>query len=899
MRKKITGICLSALMALNCYAQRNDSSVMSYQASPIHMQSRWAKDVSTENALREYPRPQLQRKKWQNLNGLWEYAITDSITLTPRKFDGNILVPFPIESALSGVQKRLLPDKRLWYRKTFKRPSTKSGEHIILNFGAIDWQATIFINNKQVGQHTGGYQKFSFDITTFLDKEDNEILIKVYDPSDQGPNPHGKQVLNPANIYYTPSSGIWQTVWVEIVAPLYITNLKTTPDIDNGTLELNITTTGKIEKSRLEIIASKNGKTISVTKTPIAQDEVRCKINIPNARLWSPNDPFLYDLSIKIIKGNKTVDEIKSYFGMRKINIQKDEKGADRIFLNNKYTFNLGTLDQGFWPEGLYTAPTDEALEFDIKTIKSLGFNTIRKHIKIEPERWYYHADRIGILVWQDFVNPPHGLPSGSKEIFETEMRETIDQLYNHPSIVTWVLFNERWGAYDQARLTTWLKKYDSSRIIDGHSGEMLYVNDQLRDPAVNPWEGSDMTDVHSYPNPRNAPPQPNKARVVGEFGGIGVSVPDHEWDDMQGWGYIQVSPAELKGKYSHMIQELKKLETEGLSAGIYTQPFDVEGEENGLITYDRDIIKIPVNEIRTINQQLVDQTSGFNLEPKFIIAKNINVNNNDSQYEELLKEFKQGKKDSAFLRRIIIISLRKKDQEQTTIVGNVYIDALTTPFSKENVNFIRKITKTSKDRGFYLFRDYPKKIDSILWENAAINKVKSIIDAEEIAPYRSDSINWEALQQKVEKKYGDIGTELVLGKQMLYYGIEAKNKNWEKYAKYYVLYFERAYKHPEYDINAVTWILYENVNDTKVLEFATNIMKYAIENRPIYQIPEVYDTYANLLHKTNKSGEAIKWEEKALLLGKGTQDEKIYAETLQKMKSGLPTWPQTQARNN
>jgi hypothetical protein len=600
----------------------------------------------------------------------------------------------------------------------------------------------------------------------------------------------------------------------------------------------------------------------------------------------------LYDLTIKILKNNKPIDVVKSYFGMRKIDIQKDEKGTDRIFLNNKYTYNLGILDQGFWPEGLYTAPTDEALAFDIKTIKTLGFNTIRKHIKIEPERWYYHADKIGVLVWQDFVNPSQDLRPGSKPAFEKEMQETMEQLHSHPSIITWVLFNERWGAYDQQRLTELVKKNDPSRIVNGHSGELLYVDNQLREPADNPWVSSDMTDVHSYPDPRMPPSKPNTARVLGEFGGVGVSVPGHQWDDMQGWGYVQATPSELKEKYAHMIRELKELEKAGLSGSIYTQPFDVEGEENGLLTYDRAIIKIPVKEIRMLNQQLVTQTSGFMEDTQFTIATNIDLNDNDSRYKELANEYRKGNHDSTFLRRLTLMAIRKKDIGGATQIGNSYIDVLKDPFSKENLTFISKITKNSKDKGFELFFKNQEKIDKLLGATYALKKITKIMDDEEIAPiYKAKADpNWDSIHLNLKTKYGDIGEEFAYGSHMIYCGYVAEPKDWGNYGKYYVLYFERALKHPLYYINNLTWLVFEHVNDPKILKFATDVMEYAI--RTWDQSPEAYDTYANLLHKANQSSEAIKWEEKALQMKKGAPDEKVYTEALQKMKSGQPTWP-------
>ncbi|MBO9727323.1 MAG: glycoside hydrolase family 2 [Chitinophaga sp.] len=897
--------CLAFALSISTYVNAqspqnipvSNSDAGRYKMQPIHLQSRWAKDVNPNNALKEYPRPQMIRSNWENLNGLWQYAITDLSESKPINYSGYILVPYPVESALSGVQKKLMPNNLLWYKRSISKPKLNSDERLFLHFDAVDWKATIYVNGKEIGEHTGGYQNFSFDITDYLKSGQNELIVKVFDPTDMGPNPHGKQVLRPANIYYTPSSGIWQTVWLETVPAKHIIGFKTTPDIDKEELTIDINTTPQSSNLMLEVSALKNGKVVSVQKQPISGSKgvdknttsMSLKIHTPD--LWSPDNPFLYDLSIKLLKGNTVIDKVTSYFGMRKIDIQKDEKGADRIFLNNKYTYNLGVLDQGFWPEGLYTAPTDEALAFDIKAMKSMGFNTIRKHIKIEPNRWYYHADKIGVLVWQDFVNPPHGLPEGSREIFEKEAMETMDQLHNYPSVITWVLFNERWGAYDQKRLTEWVKKYDPSRIVNGHSGELLYVNDELREPADSPWVNSDLTDVHSYPDPRNAPGQPGKARVLGEFGGVGVSVPGHQWDDMQGWGYVQVPPSELKKRYTHMMSDLKKLESEGLSGSIYTEPYDVEGEENGLLTYDREIVKIPVSEIREINNNIVPQISA-GLDPKFFIAENINTKDNDDRYTELLLSYEKGKRDSVFLRRLLLMAARKKDQVHITNIGREYINQLIDPYSKENLTFINQITRTTKDKGFEMLMSNSEKVDAVLGENTSIYKLKAIISADDLNPYMAANYytpNWDSLQQAFQTKYGTVGEELILGKRMYYYG--TVTKDWKNYGKYFVLYFEKALHHPDFMINNVAWALFENVNDPKILSYGAEVMKYCIETWD-KQAPDAFDTYANLLHKSNQSGEAIKWEEKALQMKKGAPDEKVYAETLQKMKSGQPTWP-------
>lgn len=895
MKIKLIILTLSLIISSNCYAEfQADTTIKTtsnYRMQPIHMQTRWAKNVNPKSALNEYPRPQLVRNNWQNLNGLWMYAVTDSSIKFPKTYDGTILVPYPIESALSGVQKQLKPSQRLWYKRNIQI-SNISDNRLILNFGAVDWEATIYVNGEKVASHTNGYGEFSIDITNYVTPGANELIVKVFDPTDQGFNPHGKQVLNPSNIYYTASSGIWQTVWLEKVQSSYLKKIITTPNIDKDILSIQPIIENTKPGMSIEVSAIANGEIVSNKVTKIKSiDKNNITLSIPNSKLWSPEDPFLYDLTVKLIKNGKTVDEIKSYFGMRKVDIQKDEKGADRIFLNNKYTFNLGVLDQGYWPEGIYTAPTDEALAFDIKAIKSMGFNTIRKHIKIEPERWYYYADKIGILVWQDFVNPPHSLPIGSKSIFEKEVRETIDQLYNHPSIISWVIFNERWGAYDQQRITKWVKQYDSSRIINGHSGELLYVNNELREPSTNPWVNSDITDVHSYPEPRNPQGQPGKAKVLGEFGGIGVPVLGHQWDDLQGWGYVQLTADKFKEKYAATINALKTLEKEGLSGAIYTQPFDVEGEENGLLTYDREIIKIPINVLRGINKKLVSMNNGFSLDPHFYIAADLNTQSGEIMYAKMLKQYKNGNRDSSFLRRLTLLAIQNKDQSNATQIGNVFLRALINPLSLENLTFINSITNTSKDYGFILLNAQAEKVNKILGRIYAQYKVKSIIEKEEqLEMLNKNSINWDSLQQEMKQKYGQSGEELILGKRMMFY--YEVTHDWKNYGKYYMIYFEKAMKHPDYIINNLSWFVFEKVDDPTILNFAVHLMEYSLETWDHYN-PQAYDTYANLLHKIKRSSEAIKWEEKAIQLKRNEAEEKAFADALQKMKSGLPTWPQ------
>lgn len=850
-----------------------------WKMQPVVLQTRWAKEVNPNHTLEEYPRPQMKRANWENLNGLWNYEVTKKDE-SPTKYNGSILVPYPIESALSGVEKALQPDENLWYRRIFTSPSRSRETKTLLHFGAVDWQATVFVNGKEAGAHTGGYTAFTIDITDKLKGGENEIVVKVFDPSDRGIGPHGKQVLNPQNIYYTPTSGIWQTVWLETVPQTYVTNIITTPDIDRGTLNLNIQLNDKKANAEIEAIASKNGKKIAVWHSIHNEG----KLVIPKAHLWSPEDPFLYDLTIRIKQNGKTVDEIKSYFGMRKISTSQDAKGIDRICLNNKPYYNLGTLDQGFWPEGLYTAPTDDALAFDIKAIKAMGFNTIRKHIKVEPAKWYYDADKIGMLVWQDMVDPNQSLPEGSKQEFEKESKEILEQLHNYPCITTWVVFNEEWGAYDQKRITKWVKETDPSRIVNGHSGGFLYVNDQKSKGADTVYVNSDMTDIHSYPNPMQSKKEASKAQVCGEFGGIGVSVAGHQWNDLQGWGYVQATPKELIAKYTVMIKRLKQLKNEGLSGSIYTQPFDVEGEENGLMTYDRDIIKMPVKKIREINSVLVKQNP---IPLKFIVVKDIDQDDSDDRYPQLKNYFKNGNRDSAFLRRLTLIAIRKRDQPAATNYGNAYINQLKDIYIKDNLNFINKITRTSKDQGFSLFMKNSEKINSLLGPSAAERKVKGIIEVENFPPvetWKDHNPNIDSIGKAVVEKFGMLGEEVLYGRLLLYNWSIAEN--WKEMGKYYKLYFNTAIERSDININNVTWSVFENVEDLDILSFAENVSKYNVEH--FDNTGEGYDTYANIVYKLGKREDALTLEKIAVGLD---SNNKGILENYEKMKRGEKTW--------
>lgn len=530
------------------------------------------------------------------MNGLWDYAITGKGDERPAKFEGSILVPYPLESSLSGVKKGLKPDQLLWYKRMVTIPAAGKNR-VLLHFGAVDWQATVYVNNKEVGQHKGGYTAFTCDITTALRAGENELAVRVWDPTDKDKIAMGKQTLNPRTSFFTASSGIWQTVWMETVPAVSISELLMTPDVDNRRLTLTVNTRGDAAQYTLEATVTASGAAISAMKGNARQMMV---ISIPKTHLWSPADPFLYDLTVKLLHKGKVVDVVQSYFGMRKIEVKKDAAGVERIFLNNAYLFNLGVLDQGYWPEGCYAAPADSAFIFDISTLKNMGFNTIRKHLKVEPDRWYYHCDKLGMLVWQDMPCRYPRLKEDTKEAqqqFEGEMQAMMEQLYSHPSIVMWVPFNEDWASYDEKRIEGYVRQLDGSRLINTNSGSRKDGGASSGDLAV----------VHHYCYPAMPPALPGKARVLGEFGGVNVIHEGHEWIKGNQWGHGEMMPGlDFQMLYEDMMKRVKGLEEEGLSAAIFTQPYDVEQEQCGLMTYDRKIIKVSVESVRKINQGIV-----------------------------------------------------------------------------------------------------------------------------------------------------------------------------------------------------------------------------------------------------------------------------------------------------
>ena len=570
----------------------------------------WTSSVSTTLPLPEYPRPQMVRGNWKNLNGQWEYAVLPKKSARPSAYQGSILVPFAIESSLSGVKKTVGRDSVLWYKETFSLPASMKGKTILLHFGAVDWEAEVYVNGKKMGMHQGGYDPFSFDITTALDKKkDQQIELRVWDPSDEGPQPRGKQVRRPNGIWYTPVTGIWQTVWIEAVAPAYIISTRQTPDVDHQSIRLSTQVVQSQPNDRISFSVWEGEKKIA---EQTASPNSELQLTIPQAKLWSPDNPFLYDLKITLTRNGKTMDEVRSYFAMRKISTAADNNGTKRMLLNNRFLFQYGPLDQGWWPDGLYTAPTEEALVFDIEQTKAIGCNMIRKHVKVEPARWYYHCDKAGMLVWQDMPSGDLGArwnsrpgveggsdmerSSASEAIYLKEWNAIMESLYNFPSIIVWVPFNEAWGQFKTAEITGWTKTKDPSRLVNSASGGNFH-------------EVGDIIDLHNYPGP--AMPKAalfgsRQAIVLGEFGGLGLPLEGHTWQEKNNWGYRSFQNADtLFRTYSSYMDQLVPFIEKGLSAAVYTQLTDVEVEVNGWMTYDRKLMKLGTERLKKVHEKL------------------------------------------------------------------------------------------------------------------------------------------------------------------------------------------------------------------------------------------------------------------------------------------------------
>ncbi len=600
-RLVLSAICLIvSQLAMAQYAPAGDS-----------LKTRWASEITPENVWQDYPRPQMTRPDWINLNGLWDYVICPKGQLVD-KYDGKILVPFCVESSLSGVQKYVGKDNELWYQREFEVPSKWNGKRILLHFGAVDWKCDVWVNDIKVGSHTGGYTPFSMDITQALKKKGNVLKVRVWDPTDQGEQPCGKQHVKPHGIWYTPVTGIWQTVWLEVVAnETYIENLKIIPDIDNHTVIVipEIVNASRDIKVKVEVYAKNaRGRNKIVSKGRSINGET-VEVAMPvDAILWSPDNPFLYGVDVSVYKGNKLVDYVISYFAMRKFSTAKDENGIVRLMLNNEPIFMFGPLDQGWWCDGLYTAPCDEALRYDIEKTKDFGYNMIRKHVKVEPARWYYWCDRLGIIVWQDMPSGgkgPEWVTDGyfdgslsrrtpeSEATYKKEWKEIIDYLYSVPSIGVWVPFNESWGQFKTPEIVEWTKSYDQSRLVNPASGG-------------NHYPVGDILDIHNYPDPEMYFYDASRANVLGEYGGIGRKIEGHTWVPEQGWGYVEYDTEEkVTDTYVEYANKLLNLIPRGFSAAVYTQTTDCEVELNGLMTYDREVVKLNEERIREINLKI------------------------------------------------------------------------------------------------------------------------------------------------------------------------------------------------------------------------------------------------------------------------------------------------------
>jgi Glycosyl hydrolases family 2, sugar binding domain/Glycosyl hydrolases family 2/Glycosyl hydrolases family 2, TIM barrel domain len=582
--KRILRLLLTVAVVFPLHAQEP----VAWHPARAPLMTRWAADVSPTNVLPEYPRPQLVRSDWMNLNGLWDYSITADSADPPAMYAGKLLVPFPVESALSGVMAHFEEHSKLWYHRTFSIPPSWHGRRIRLHFGAVDWECQIWVNGHAIGRHQGGYDPFTFDVTDSLRwNGPEEIIVAAADPTDDGDQPRGKQSRKPEGIFYTSTSGIWQTVWLEPVPQTCIDNLKTVPDVDSKSLHLWVAANSFSDSLRVEATAFMDS-TEAGTVTGGPNSEL--VLNLPAARLWSPDDPVLYQLKVTLKDGAKVVDSVSSYFGMRKIALRRDDQGVMRIALNDRFIFQIGTLDQGFWPDGIYTAPTDDAMRSDIEFLKRSGFNLIRKHVKVEPQRWYYWCDKLGMLVWQDMPSANNATADGRRD-FESELLHMIDNLKDHPCIITWVLFNEGWGQYDTESLAKWIKAMDPSRLVDNASG----------------WtdmRAGDLVDMHNYPGPDCPELDPRRAAVLGEFGGLGLIIPGHIWSTNY-WGYVMLTNRDdLADRYTRMLKQVWRLHSSrGLNAAVYTQTADVETECNGLQTYDRSVEKISQSVLLAANR--------------------------------------------------------------------------------------------------------------------------------------------------------------------------------------------------------------------------------------------------------------------------------------------------------
>ena len=621
MRSRIITSTIAALLAV-----AGTLSAQGWAPAGNRIKTKWAEEVSPTNAHPEYPRPQMLRPEWKSLNGLWDYAVTPKSEACPKAFDGKILVPFAIESSLSGVGKALTPEDALWYRTSFSVPSNWKGKRLILNFDAVDWKAEVFVNDIKVGSHTGGYTRFSLDVTPYVKNGSNSLVVRVEDASDNDFQPRGKQVKEPRGIWYTSVSGIWQSVWIEPVAPAHITDYNVVSSVADKAINVTVDAAGVQEGDVVKVFLLDGGigystetanaakpaadGMYSVLASGMAVPGGTVTLNVRNPKLWSPESPYIYGLDIQILRAGKIIDRVAAYAPMREVSAYRKNGNTLLMGLNGEGLFQLGPLDQGWWPDGLYTAPTDEALKFDIQKTKDFGFNMIRKHVKVEPDRWYYYCDQLGMIVWQDMpsfaVSKKWGMyyygegedwPASpeAKANYYKEWGEILNQFKKFQCIAVWVPFNEAWSQFDTKDVVAFTKRTDPTRLVNQSSGGS--------------WEEGvgDILDNHHYPYPAFRMWDKAMINVLGEYGGIGFPVQGHLWQADKNWGYVQYkSGDEVLAEYADFAEQLKQLIKQGCSAAVYTQTTDVEIEVNGLMTYDRKVIKMDEKKLRAVNEGII-----------------------------------------------------------------------------------------------------------------------------------------------------------------------------------------------------------------------------------------------------------------------------------------------------
>ncbi|MGP4038633.1 FIMAH domain-containing protein [Gracilibacillus sp. D59] len=688
--------------------------------------SPWAEEVDAENVLPEYPRPQMVRDDWMNLNGEWQFesAASDDSLPTGQTLDETILVPFAVESKLSGIERH---EDHMWYKRNFTIPEEWSNNDLLLHFGAVDWETNVYVNGNEVGTHKGGYDAFNFNISEYLVEGENELIVEVKDSTSLS-RALGKQRLNPGGIFYTSVSGIWQTVWLEPVSNTHISNLKMTPEIDDEYLELQVDATNHTDQE-VEAIAYKEGEEVGRVTGTVGE---KIQIPVPNPRLWSTTDPFLYDLEVRLKDEDTTVDEVTSYFGMREISKGMVD-GTLRPLLNGEFVFQMGPLDQGYWPAGLYTAPTDEALKFDIEQAKSLGFNMIRKHAKVEPQRFHYWADKMGMLVWQDMPSMFNNNPSPEEAAqFEHEFEEMINEHYNSPSLILWTVFNEGWGQYDTERITNWVEDLDPTRLVSNASG----------------WTdvgAGDVIDFHAYVGPDSPTPTEDRIAVLGEYGGLGLHVPGNEWSGNVFNYEMQSSKEALTNRYLGLIDGIKVLkENPGLSAAVYTQITDVEIEINGLLSYDRKIEKANFDKLRAAHRELIGIVENSDLEKLISEAQelldNAQIGEKPGQYDQAVadalqkaiasaQEFlEQNVQSNQLLKEAIADLEEAMDQFKDQVNPPITIGATVDQFDSDSLSEEWSIYREVEDR--WSLTDVPGKLRILTSEgdsHEASNSLKNL----------------------------------------------------------------------------------------------------------------------------------------------------------------------------